>query len=129
MFISMRKNNKKKKERYMFLAGTLLSFVLGFSLSNLLLAKTHLNNTAIKGFNQTEFAQKEPATPAKSEEKPQAKTTTDSNSSCPVKGNRNTKGEQIYHIPGGLSYNRVKGTTCFQNEAEANAAGYRKALR
>lgn len=124
----MRKNNKRKKERYLFVVGALLSFALGFSFSNLLLAKSQFNNTAIKTYNQTEFQTNEQVTPVKVAEKEETKNVPATSSACPVKGNKNAKGEQIYHIPGGLSYNRVKGTVCFETEAEAKAAGYRKAL-
>lgn len=43
-----------------------------------------------------------------------------------IKGNKKSK---IYHVPGGRSYNRisVKNVVYFQTEAQAIAAGYRKA--
>lgn len=42
-----------------------------------------------------------------------------------VKGNLNS---MIYHVPGGGSYARTKANvTCFDTEAQATAAGYRKA--
>ena len=48
-------------------------------------------------------------------------------SHLPVKGNRNSKGEWIYHVPGGRSYNRTIPEQCFVNGAAAAAAGYRAA--
>lgn len=47
---------------------------------------------------------------------------------CPVKGNV-SKDSKIYHVPGGSFYNRVKPEQCFQTEAEAKAAGFRKSTR
>lgn len=42
-----------------------------------------------------------------------------------IKGNRNSK---IFHVPGGGSYAQTKANViCFETEAEAEAAGYRKA--
>lgn len=51
-----------------------------------------------------------------------------------IKGNINAKGERIYHMPGQQAYsvtriNPAKGERWFCSEAEASAAGWRKALR
>ena len=53
---------------------------------------------------------------------------------CRIKGNINRKGERIYHAPGDKWYDRTridpaKGERWFCSEAEAIAAGWRKALR
>ncbi len=55
-------------------------------------------------------------------------------SQCRIKGNINSKGQHIYHVPGGQWYDRTKitpakGEQWFCSEAEAKAAGWRKALR
>jgi hypothetical protein len=47
---------------------------------------------------------------------------------CKIKGNIGTGGK-IYHMPGGASYKIVKPEMCFNTEAEAVAAGFRKAGR
>ena len=49
---------------------------------------------------------------------------------CAIKGNINSKGQQIYHVPGGSSYgatqiNTGRGERWFCSEAEARAAGWR----
>ena len=49
-----------------------------------------------------------------------------------IKGNINSKGDKIYHFPGCASYNQTqidtsKGERWFVSEAEAQAAGWRKA--
>ena len=46
-----------------------------------------------------------------------------------IKGNINSKGEKIYHVPGGASYDVTKPEMMFCTEEEAVAAGFRKALR
>lgn len=51
---------------------------------------------------------------------------------CAIKGNINTKGEKIYHLPGCGSYEKTvieeaKGEQWFCAEADATAAGWRKA--
>lgn len=49
--------------------------------------------------------------------------------SHPVKGNivdrGERKGEKIYHIPGGRSYNQTHPERCFKSAAEAQKAGFR----
>jgi endonuclease YncB( thermonuclease family) len=49
---------------------------------------------------------------------------------CLIKGNINSKGEHIYHVPGGAWYDKTKidtrrGERWFCSEAEAQAAGWR----
>ncbi|MDD5109823.1 MAG: thermonuclease family protein [Patescibacteria group bacterium] len=51
---------------------------------------------------------------------------------CAIKGNINAKGEKIYHLPGCGSYSKTfidetQGEQWFCTEAEATAAGFRKA--
>ena len=51
---------------------------------------------------------------------------------CPIKGNVNSKGVRIYHVPGGKWYDRTKvctekGERWFCTEAEATDAGWRAA--
>jgi endonuclease YncB( thermonuclease family) len=53
---------------------------------------------------------------------------------CVIKGNINRKGERIYHLPGQLNYAQINmakglGERWFCSEAEAEAAGWRKAAR
>jgi len=50
---------------------------------------------------------------------------------CRIKGNVSSKGERIYHVPGGRFYERTridtsKGERWFCSEAEAQAAGWRR---
>ncbi len=51
---------------------------------------------------------------------------------CNIKGNVNTRGERIYHVPGQKYYDQTEisashGERWFCTEAEAEAAGWRKA--
>lgn len=52
---------------------------------------------------------------------------------CPIKGNINSQGERIYHLPEERGYARVTmngaGKRWFCSEAQAVAAGWRKAAR
>lgn len=54
--------------------------------------------------------------------------------SCAIKGNVNSEGERIYHLPGGSFYNRTdikpeEGDAWFCTAAEARAAGFRASER
>lgn len=60
--------------------------------------------------------------------------TTAGNSNCNIKGNINSKGEKIYHVPGGAYYHKTqidasRGERWFCSEAEAQAAGWRRSKR
>ncbi|KGN35477.1 sunset domain-containing protein, partial [Knoellia aerolata] len=53
---------------------------------------------------------------------------------CVIKGNISSRGEKIYHVPGGGSYEDTvvtasKGERWFCTEQEAETAGWRKARR
>ncbi len=53
---------------------------------------------------------------------------------CLIKGNISRSGERIYHVPGGRWYDATridprKGERWFCSEAEARAAGWRRAKR
>ncbi|MCT4605668.1 MAG: MBL fold metallo-hydrolase [Marinisporobacter sp.] len=46
-----------------------------------------------------------------------------------IKGNINSKGEKIYHMPDGAYYKNVKAEVLFKTEKEAKEAGFRKSKR
>ncbi len=48
-------------------------------------------------------------------------------SGCVIKGNRNRRGEWIYHLPGMPYYEQTRAEEIFCSEDEAWAAGYRRA--
>ncbi len=47
---------------------------------------------------------------------------------CVIKGNRNRKGQWIYHMPSMPYYTQTRAEEMFCSEAEARAAGYRRAI-
>lgn len=51
-----------------------------------------------------------------------------SSNGCVIKGNRNRKGQWIYHLPGMPYYNVTRPEEIFCTEAQAQAAGYRRAI-
>lgn len=58
----------------------------------------------------------------------------DEGADCRIKGNINAAGERIYHLPGQAHYSRTRidegrGQRWFCSEAEARAAGWRRARR
>ena len=46
-----------------------------------------------------------------------------------IKGNINSKGEKIYHIPTGEFYNKTTPEAWFNTEDEAKSAGFRKSIK
>jgi endonuclease YncB( thermonuclease family) len=46
---------------------------------------------------------------------------------CTIKGNRSRRGEWIYHLPGMPYYDQTRAEEVFCSEADAQAAGYRRA--
>jgi endonuclease YncB( thermonuclease family) len=57
---------------------------------------------------------------------PQARTAQPS-VGCVIKGNRSRRGEWIYHMPGMPYYDQTRAEHIFCSEADARAAGYRRA--
>lgn len=49
-------------------------------------------------------------------------------SGCAIKGNRNRKGQWIYHLPGMPYYDVTRAEEMFCTEAQAREAGYRRAM-
>jgi hypothetical protein len=45
-----------------------------------------------------------------------------------IQGNISSSG-QIYHVPGGAYYGKIQPEACFDTEAQAQAAGFRKSKR
>lgn len=59
----------------------------------------------------------------------QTPATQPSNATGKIKGNINSKGEKIYHVPGGAYYDITDAEEYFDTEEEAQAAGYRRSSR
>lgn len=47
---------------------------------------------------------------------------------CDIKGNRNRRGQWIYHLPGMPYYSQTRAEQIFCSEAQAQTAGYRRAI-
>jgi endonuclease YncB( thermonuclease family) len=47
---------------------------------------------------------------------------------CAIKGNHSRRGDWIYHLPGMPYYQQTRAEQMFCSEAEAQAAGYRRAI-
>lgn len=63
-----------------------------------------------------------------------APSASDAKGPCAIKGNINSRGEHIYHVPGGRYYDATvvspwKGERWFCSEADAREAGWRRSLR
>lgn len=66
------------------------------------------------------------------QQKPKAPTINTNNPSTTqgmIKGNINSKGEKIYHLPGQAHYDRTIAEAYFATESEAQAQGYRRSRR
>lgn len=59
---------------------------------------------------------------------PPGRRTTTPPTGCVIKGNRNRRGQWIYHLPGMPYYDQTRAEEMFCTEAEAQAAGYRRAI-
>lgn len=69
-------------------------------------------------------AEREPQ-PARQRSTPTRASAATANYNCMIKGNRNRRGEWIYHLPGRPYYDQTRAEELFCTEAEARAAGYR----
>jgi endonuclease YncB( thermonuclease family) len=59
--------------------------------------------------------------------RPEVRSLSSAPSNCRIKGNHSRKGDWIYHLPGMPYYNQTRAEAMFCTEAEARAAGYRRA--
>lgn len=73
-------------------------------------------------------ADRRPRSPAVSAQRRQAAPRAVSSGACNIKGNRNRRGEWIYHVPGMPYYEQTRAEDLFCSEADARAAGYRRAI-
>lgn len=65
-------------------------------------------------------------TPAPRQQSARAETARTIVTGCAIKGNRNRRGEWIYHLPGMPYYEGTRAEEMFCSEADAQAAGYRR---
>ncbi|MBS0482838.1 MAG: thermonuclease family protein [Proteobacteria bacterium] len=69
-----------------------------------------------------------PVAAARAASPPPRRGATTSPLACVIKGNRNRRGQWIYHLPGMPYYEQTRAEEMFCTEAEAQAAGYRRAI-
>ena len=69
-----------------------------------------------------------PVPAARAASPPSRRSATTSPAGCVIKGNRNRRGQWIYHLPGMPYYDQTRAEEMFCTEAEAQAAGYRRAI-
>ena len=67
-----------------------------------------------------------PRQPARRTNSTAAATTAGPSGPCLIKGNRNKRGEWIYHLPGRPYYDETRPEEIFCTEEQAQAAGYRR---
>jgi len=139
----MLKNYEEIKKRVVLLGGFVLMFLVGFGTGNYVKYKTP---TSSPNNYTTKTVDKPFLSPPAGENKSQPSTSTLTTSAstttvttskpildpnnCPIKGNVSSDGRKLYHVSGQQSYKRLTHmTSCFNTEAEAEAAGFTKAKR
>ncbi|MBS6063738.1 MAG: thermonuclease family protein [Peptostreptococcaceae bacterium] len=80
------------------------------------------------------YPQTKPPKQSQPQEQPQTQKEAPASTEKLIKGNINSKGEKIYHVPGGAFYEKTdidesKGERWFSTEEEAQAAGFRRAIK
>jgi pectate lyase len=133
------------RKRIVIAGAMLLSFVFGFSLALVRTAPSSAygNSTPVSLNDQTDPGSSDGGNgvanaatrtgtsggvaggTAKSVAAIPVKAKNDAN--CIVKAKKKATGTSLYYVAGDISYNRVKQTDCFKTEAEAQAAGFKKA--
>lgn len=120
---------KTHQSKIVLTIGFLLTAMLGFGLGKI--STVRLNAPEVK----VEQAFDSPINNSQNSPTVQSAVTQNANLSgkldckAKIKGNINTKGERIYHVLGGAFYARTNPEMCFNTEAEALAAGFRKSSR
>jgi hypothetical protein len=125
---------EENKQNVILVICFVLVFIIGFGAGRF---NQELSGRKIKSETQTNYNTKPAAQATQAKEEGIATTPpetvsaekvlgTAANKSCPVKGNPTSK---IYHLPGGAFYEVLKSFHCFNSEAEAKAAGYKKSGR
>jgi len=79
-------------------------------------------------YRMAQEARAEPPRSGASPRAPRAAPLADAPGGCVIKGNRNRKGQWIYHLPGMPYYTVTRAEEMFCSEAQAQAAGYRRAI-
>ena len=121
-------SEKENKQKIVYGVCFVLVFIVGFGTGKF---DAHYQNSNLH--SQTNYTTKQPNNPSPKPAGGQGNggvvNGTSTISGCLIKGNINSKGVKIYHMPGGMYYKIVKPEQCFATEAEAQAAGFAKSSR
>jgi len=80
-------------------------------------------------FRSSQRVEAEPTRPARNRAQPTSGSRQyERDGQCVIKGNHSRRGEWIYHLPGMPYYDATRAEAYFCTEAEAQAAGYRRAI-
>jgi hypothetical protein len=116
---------KENKQKILLGVCFLLVFIIGFGTGRL--GSQLQKSSSSKPSNYTTKPVQTPSPAVKGAAT--VNTATTSPADCLIKGNINTKGYKIYHVPGGMYYKIVKPEQCFATEKDALAAGFVKSSR
>jgi hypothetical protein len=121
---------KENKDKLVLAVSFVLVFLVGFGAGGYV--KEIRRDSYKPKINYTTQQAKKPAAPQVAgiaTAQPTSSSTTASLANCVIKGNISAAGSKIYHVSGGAFYKTVKPEQCFNTEAEAQAAGFRKSGR
>lgn len=121
--------NKENRQKVVLGVCFVLVFLVGFGTGRLESANQKSNPLRPVNYTTKPAAAQTAATAGAGETGQVAGAATTTAGSCIIKGNINTKGYKIYHVPGGQYYKIVKPEQCFATEADAQAAGFVKSSR
>jgi hypothetical protein len=128
---------EEHKPKIIYSGFLVLMFLIGFGSGNAWGPdqKNNKQNESLAKYNSSKPQNKEVSKEADMPAKTTGDTTpaTESKNTEPktctkIKGNISSK-SKIYHVPGGAFYDRTQEEMCFENEAEAQAAGFKKSSR
>src|SRR5689334_9084335 len=112
----------ENRQKFLYSVCFILVFIVGFGTGR---AEQAFRKPERRSQTNTNYTQSPPSKPAKTDEQA---TKTPAKGNCPIKGNVSAT-SKIYHVPGGAFYAKVTPEQCFNTEAEAKAAGFRKSSR
>ena len=129
-YLQLKEKFVENKQRVMFALASLIIFLLGFGTGR---GYAVIEPAKPSNANYATKKEKTPASAPKNAPQKQTpanksavtKTTPKPGEPCPVKGSSS----KIYHVKGGAFYDRTNPKQCFNTEAEAQAAGFRKSSR
>ncbi len=122
-------SEKENKQKIIYGICFILVFIIGFGTGKLNQDSYGLTSQKQVNYSTKSTSNPAPAAASKAGDNATLVKGTSTPASCVIKGNINSKGYKIYHVPGGQYYKIVKPEQCFNTEAEAQAAGFVKSSR